>query len=60
MQIERVDPKPMPPNFRLTFSQNDGWGIVAALREYAERHPNAVENEKWLQWAKDLDRELRK
>lgn len=53
----------IPPNARqisLTFPQDQGWAIVAALREYADRHPDAQHREDWRNWAEALDKELRK
>ncbi len=59
MKIRRVQPPAPPPVFLLEISDGEGWAVVAALREYAERHPHAVEVEAWRSWAKDLDRKLR-
>jgi hypothetical protein len=61
MKIDRVIPQPPPPppvQFSLVFTRDEGWAIVAALRDYADRHPSAARADDWLQWAKDLDREL--
>lgn len=58
MKIERFNPKP-PAEFKMTFARDDGWAIVAALREYVERHQGAAHLEDWKKWAADLDRELR-
>jgi hypothetical protein len=63
VKIDRIPPPvpPVPPPvFLLTFTRDEGWALTAALREYAERHPHAADKNEWLQWAKELDRELRR
>ena len=59
MRIERVRPQPPPTQFSMTFSMNDGWAVIAALKEYAERHPQAAEREQWKAWAAELDKTMR-
>jgi len=59
MRIKRTVPEP-PPTFVMTFTQHEGWAIVAALTSYAERHPDAAHSGDWLSWAKTLDAELRR
>ena len=55
MKIEKVG----QPEFRMTFAASDGWAILAALKEYTQNHPDAVEVKKWQEWANDLDKQLR-
>jgi hypothetical protein len=59
MKIESFTPQ-VPRQIRMEFDRNDGWAIIAAINEYAEKYPQAVEVEKWKRWASDLDKELRK
>lgn len=63
MKIERIDlprpPKP-PPEFVMRFCKDDGWMVVAAIREYAANHRGAARGQKWLEWAADLESELRR
>lgn len=59
MRVERVPPDPPAPLFQLTFERDDGWPLVAALREYADNHRGAVRRDSWLAWAEELDRLLR-
>lgn len=60
MKITTMQPPPPPREIVMTFSIDDGWAIVAALREYVDRHQGAVHRDEWRQWAKDLDDELRR
>jgi hypothetical protein len=60
MRVDRVTPRPPPDEFRLTFSRDDGWTIVAALKLYADTQPLAANNEHWKRWTADLDKELRR
>lgn len=59
MRIREFQPPAPPKQIEMTFERNDGWAIVAALAEYAERHPGAAEQEKWKRWARELDDVLR-
>ena len=59
LRIERVVPTP-PPEIRMSFAVGDGWAIVAALAEYAERHPGAAQVQEWKRWASELDAVLRR
>jgi hypothetical protein len=59
MKVERVIPRP-PPEFTMTFSKDEGWAIVAALREYSDKHPQAMDRDEWREWADVLDKELRR
>ncbi len=59
MKIERLVPRP-PPEFSLTFSRDDGWTLVMALKDAYEKYPQAADREEWRQWATDLDKELRR
>lgn len=61
MKIASIAPNPPPPReITMSFPQGEGWAIVAALREYADRNPRAVNESHWREWAKALDRELRR
>lgn len=48
------------PTYRLEFNAFEGWAVVAALRDYADRHPQAACVKEWELWADALARELRK
>lgn len=54
MKIRVVPPPRVRAEISLTFSTDEGWAIVAALREYADNHPDAVHREEWRKWASDL------
>lgn len=58
MEIKSFIPK-SPKMYSLTFPMDEGWAIVAALSEYADKHPQAAHTDKWRQWAITLDRELK-
>jgi hypothetical protein len=47
MKIDRAQPPPPPCEITMTFPVQEGWAIVAALKEWAERHPNAADVEMW-------------
>ena len=59
MKIERKIPVP-PPEFTMTFSRDDGWTIVGALRLWWEKHPQANRIEDVKKWSDQLDAELRR
>ena len=59
MRIRRTIPQP-PPEFTMTFSRDDGWAIVMALRDAYLTYKSAVERDEWKKWADDLDKELRR
>jgi hypothetical protein len=59
MLIERVVPEP-PTHIRMSFPLDEGWAVVAALKDYAEQHPDAAGVDKWAKWAQTLDAELRR
>lgn len=59
MKIERVAPPPPPREFALTFTRDEGWAIVGALKEYAVSHRGAVHADTWSRWADELDAKLR-
>jgi hypothetical protein len=56
MKIARVG----SPEFSLTFSRDDGWALVMALKDAYTKYPEAADREQWKQWAEDLDKELRR
>jgi hypothetical protein len=43
----------------MTFPHSEGWAVVAALRDYADAHPEAADAKAWRAWSKELERELR-
>lgn len=55
MKIECVG----EPEFRVTFSRSDGWVIAAAIKDFAEHHPDAHNVKEWQKWADELDKKLR-
>lgn len=55
MIIERID----KPEFKITFSREEGWPILAALNEWIANHPDAANIHIWKKWAQDLDNYLR-
>ena len=59
MKIAQVEPKPPPPVFSMQFSNDEGWALVAALRNYVALHPKAADRENWICWASELDSLLR-
>ena len=59
MKIERYLPPPPKRQFTMIFNQDESWAIIAALREYAEHHPQASCREEWLRWASELDKQVR-
>jgi hypothetical protein len=59
MRIERFIPTPAP-SFTMTFTREEGWALVAALSDWADKHPDAASLDEWKQWATDLTRELRR
>lgn len=59
MKIERFVPKP-PVTLTMTFTQSEGWALLMALNDAVVKYPGAADRDKWNQWAKDLDRELRR
>ncbi len=54
MRFKREIPKP-PPEIVMTFSEHEGWAVLAALTEWANDHPDAHDAETWRGWAKELD-----
>jgi hypothetical protein len=59
MKIETYQPPKPPKVYRLEFSREDGWAVVAALADFARKNPNANNSELWRDWANELDRLLR-
>ena len=59
MRISRELPVP-PPEITMTFTGHEGWAIVMALNDAVARYKEAADRDVWKQWAKDLERELRR
>ncbi len=59
MKISKERPEPLPLEIVLRFPVGEGWAVAAALREYADSHPQASHRDSWRSWAADLDRFLR-
>ena len=52
-------PQP-PPEFEMRFSRDEGWAIVAALKEWCWHHRAAANVSEWREWADELDAKLRR
>lgn len=62
MEIKKVPsvPTPIPPTmFTMTFTLDEGWAIVMALRDAVDRNKYAQQRVAWNTWASDLDRLMR-
>lgn len=58
MEIKSFTPVP-PKLFSLTFTRDEGWAITMALGDAYKKYSQAQDRDKWLTWAKELDKELR-
>lgn len=58
MKISSIQPPPR--EITMTFPANEGWAVLAALNDWIERNPGAVDRDKWRKWAIDLERELKR
>lgn len=59
MRIDSYIPTP-PREYTLSFTRDEGWVIVMALKDAYSLHKNAQDRERWLEWANELDKLLRK